>query len=82
MWNLPVNLENNIFGYGIWSHHIKPMLSIANRLAVEYQADPEIVMIAVLLDDLAGISDKEKIEEHHIHGAKEAVKIVRTIIIH
>jgi len=31
--------DANVFGYGIWPHHIKLMISIAQRLADEYHAD-------------------------------------------
>jgi hypothetical protein len=31
--------DANVFGYGIWSHHIRPMIPVARRLADEYQAD-------------------------------------------
>ena len=68
--------EHNVFGYGIWSHHIKPMVEIAQRLATEYGADREIVTIAALLHDLAGIEDREKRKQHHIHGAERAEVIL------
>ncbi|MGB4572878.1 MAG: HD domain-containing protein [Rectinemataceae bacterium] len=64
--------EKNVFGYGIWSHHIKPMVGIAKGLANEYGADEEIVVIASLLHDLAGIKDESKRKEHHFYGAEEA----------
>ena len=57
--------ESNIFGYGIWTHHIKPMISIAQELAKQYKADIEIVTIATLLHDLAGIKDDTKSKERH-----------------
>jgi hypothetical protein len=28
--------KNNIFGYGIWSHHIKPMIPLGQKLADDY----------------------------------------------
>ncbi len=70
--------DNNNFGYGIWSHHIKPMLIIGQELAIEYNADTEIVIIAILLHDLAGIKDEKKRKEHHIYGADEADTILRS----
>lgn len=70
-------LERNVFGYGIWSHQIKPMVEIARRLATEYGADREIVTIAALLHDLAGIEDKAKRERHHhIYEAQRAEVIL------
>lgn len=70
--------DENIYGYGIWSHHIKPMLSITKELASTYDADEEIVIIATLLHDLAGIKDASKAQQHHIYGAMEAEKILKS----
>jgi uncharacterized protein len=68
--------ENNIFGYGIWSHHIKPMIPLGQKLAKEYGANEEIVTISVLLHDLAGIENANNTEEHHKIGAERAEKIL------
>ena len=69
--------ETNTFGYGIWSHHILPMILIAQKLADRVNADKEIVTLAVLLHDYAGIKDGELIAEHHVWGAKEAEIILK-----
>lgn len=69
--------ETNAFGYGIWSHHVLPMIPIAQELADRVNADKEIVTLAVLLHDYAGIKDQTWIEEHHIWGAKEAEIILK-----
>ena len=69
--------KNNVFGYGIWSHHIKPMIPLGQKLADEYGADREIVTIAVLLHDLAAIEDENNSKEHHIIGAKRAEKLLK-----
>jgi HD superfamily phosphodiesterase len=58
--------KSNKYGYGIWSHHIKPMVSIAQKLAKEFGADEEIVTIATLLHDLAGIQNSKDRDKHHI----------------
>lgn len=68
--------DTNVFGYGIWSHHIKPMIPIARSLAAEYHADEEIVVIATLLHDLAAIQDSSKRKEHHVYGAELAGAIL------
>jgi uncharacterized protein len=68
--------EKNTFGYGIWSHHIRPMVGIARELAHECGADEEIVIISTLLHDIAGIEDQNKIEEHHVYGAERAEEIL------
>lgn len=69
--------KSNKYGYGIWSHHIKPMLKISTNLASFYNAEEEIVIIATLLHDLAGIRDDSKTKDHHIYGAIEAEEILR-----
>ncbi len=68
--------EANAYGYGIWSHHIRPMMDIARNLALQVGADEETVTIAVLLHDYAGIKDRKNRKDHHIHGAKEAERIL------
>jgi hypothetical protein len=60
----------------IWTHHVAPMLGVAEELASRVGADLEIVRIAVLLHDYAGIADKTKVKDHHIHGAAEAERIL------
>ena len=68
--------DTNRFGYGIWQHHIEPMVPIAQDLARQLGADQEIVTLAVLLHDYAGIADESAIKDHHIHGAAEADRIL------
>ena len=68
---------NNAFGYGIWSHHIKPMIPLGQNLADEYHADKEIVTISILLHDLAAIENKDNVREHHIIGAERAEKLLQ-----
>ena len=68
--------DSNAFGYGIWSHHIVYVVKYAKQLAEKLSADSEIVEIAALLHDYAGIKDITMAEEHHIHGAVEAERIL------
>lgn len=68
--------DSNPFGYGIWSHHIVHVTEYAKKLAEKLGADSEIVEIAALLHDYAGIKDSMMVEEHHIHGAVEAERIL------
>ncbi|ULQ58580.1 HD domain-containing protein [Brucepastera parasyntrophica] len=68
--------ENNIYGYGIWTHHIKPMIPLGLELAEEYGADKEIVTVAILLHDLAAIEDEKNSKAHHRIGAEMAEKIL------
>ncbi|WP_066498248.1 HD domain-containing protein [Abyssisolibacter fermentans] len=71
--------ENNVFGYGIWSHHIVIVVKYAKLLAKEIEADVEIVEIASLLHDYAGIKDYSKHEEHHIYGSIEAERMLKKL---
>jgi uncharacterized protein len=71
--------EKNVFGYGIWTHHIKQVVKIGKEYAKKFKADPEIVELAALLHDYAGIKDYSLHKEHHIHGVVEAEKILRNL---
>ncbi len=68
--------ESNIFGYGIWTHHITQVAHNGKRLAPLFEADAEIVEIAALLHDYASVKDEALYAEHHIHGPIEAEKIL------
>ena len=68
--------ERNIFGYGIWTHHITQVMENAQRLATMFNADPEIVEVAALLHDYASVKDQALYKDHHIHGPIEAEKLL------
>lgn len=68
--------DSNIFGYGIWTHHITQVVKHGRHMAELCQANPEIVEIAALLHDYAAIKDESLIPLHHIHGAAEAERIL------
>ncbi len=67
---------NNVFGYGIWTHHIMSVVRFGRELAHATGADPEIVELAALLHDYAGIKDVALEPEHHRHGAALARKLL------
>ena len=69
----------NIFGYGIWTHHITTVAELAKKWAPEFNADKEIVQLAAFLHDYASVKDEALYEEHHIHGPKEAEKILNEL---
>ena len=54
--------EDNIFGYGIWTHHITQVARNGKQLAPLFGADAEIVEIAALLHDYASVKDEWKME--------------------
>ena len=65
----------NKFGMGCY-YHIEAVVKNGELLAEKYGADKEIVMIAAWLHDIASITDASLYEEHHIHGAEMARKIL------
>lgn len=66
---------NNFFGIGIYDH-IKIVARHAIELAKLYEADVEVCEIAAWLHDIASITDYKLYENHHIHGADMAEKIL------
>lgn len=68
--------ETNIFGYGIWTHHITKVVENGKQLAPLFGASEEIVTISALLHDYAGVKNKELYKDHHIHGPLEAERIL------
>jgi len=64
--------ESNVFGYGIWTHHMLSVVEYGKRLAAILDADADIVEIAALLHDYASIKDQAMYEDHHLHGPREA----------
>lgn len=70
--------DTNIYGYGIWTHHIKAVVRNSILLAKEFNADLEVVELAALLHDYASIKNKLFYKEHHIYGAIEAENLLKT----
>lgn len=68
--------ESNVFGEGIWTHHVRLVVDNARRLAGLLGADLEVVTLAALLHDYAAICDVALAEEHHVHGAAEATRLL------
>lgn len=68
--------ESNFFGIGCY-YHICAVVKNAVFLAEKYGGDVEAVTIAAWLHDIASVTDYSLYEEHHIHGAKIAEKILR-----
>ncbi|MGE5396068.1 MAG: HD domain-containing protein [Chitinophagales bacterium] len=70
-------MDTNMFGYGIWKHHIIYVVKYSKLLAEKLGADQEVVEISALLHDYASIKDKSLYEEHHLHGATEAEDVLK-----
>src|SRR5215831_3874319 len=69
----------NIFGYGIWTHHIVYVVEYGRLLAEQLGADAEIVELAALLHDYASIKNEALYQDHHLHGPLEAEHILREL---
>lgn len=69
-------LPSNIFGPDDWNEHIKLVYEIATKNSKLYKADYTIVALASLLHDIASITNKDYVEEHHIIGAQIAEKLL------
>lgn len=67
---------NNFFGEGSYEH-IESVAKNAVELAGLYHADIEVCEIAGWLHDIASITDYNLYENHHIHGADMAEKILK-----
>lgn len=63
--------------YDDWNNHTRLVYENAHGLAQDRNADIEIVDLAALLHDIARITQYGPIEEHHIHGAELAEKILK-----
>lgn len=68
--------ETNVFGEGIWSHHITEVVRNGQELAPRFDANPEVVELAALLHGYASIKDESMYAKHHIHGAHEAETVL------
>lgn len=71
--------EANRLGYGIWTHHIRVVVRYGHELCVLTGADAEIVELAALLHDYAGIKDVALEPQHHRHGADEARRLLASL---
>ena len=69
--------KESILGRSVWTHHIIFVVKYSKELAKKLNADIQVVEIAALLHDYAGIKDEKLWPDHHIHGAKEAEKILK-----
>ena len=69
--------ETNYFDYGVWAHHVLPVVKYAKLMARKLGADEEIVEIAALLHDYASVKDYDLYENHHLHGAELAEQILK-----
>ena len=63
--------------YDDWNNHIKLVYENGHKLAIERNADIEIVDLAAILHDVARVMEYGTLEEHNIYGAEVAEKILK-----
>lgn len=68
--------RKNSFGYSAWTHHVDIVVKLSLKLAKKIKADKEIVELAALMHDWAGIKDKKFYKEHHVHSARLAEELL------
>lgn len=66
----------NKFTDTTWEFHILPVVKHSLELGKKLKADLEVLELAALLHDYAGIIDYKKYENHHFEGAKLAEGIL------
>ena len=69
----------NVFGYGIWTHHIREVVRLGKELSAEFGADEEVVELAALLHDYASVKDERLYAEHHLDGPLEAETLLTSL---
>ncbi len=57
--------------------HIQVVADIADKLAVIYQADREVVALSSYLHDISAIEDYSLVSQHHILGSQRAEQILK-----
>lgn len=67
---------NNIYGASSWDFHIKSVVSWGKKLAKKLSCDQELIELACLLHDIAAVSDKKYVKNHHVEGAMMADEIL------
>ena len=70
---------SNPFGAGCWSHHIVPVTQFGAALARRLDANAEVVDLAALLHDYAGVKDAALYADHEAHSAQEAERVLAVL---
>lgn len=68
---------SNCFGKALWDNHILEVVKYAEVLALQSGAQRDVVVLAALLHDIAGILDESLYAEHHIHSMGLAEEILK-----
>lgn len=62
-----------------WNNHIRIVYERGHELAIERNADLEIVDLSTILHDVARVKGVGPIEEHNIYGAEVAEEILKKV---
>lgn len=68
--------RDNKFKSSVWQFHILPVVEHSLVLGKKFKADLEILELAALLHDYAGLINKRYYKDHHLHGARLVKKIL------
>lgn len=71
------SVRNNHFGHGVWDYHILAVLKHSQTLGKMFKADMEVLELAAILHDYAGIKDYKLYPDHHIHSGELAEKLLK-----
>lgn len=71
------SLKNNHFGQGVWDYHIQAVINHSKKLGKLFKADLEVLELAAILHDYAGIKDYKFYPKHHIYSGELAEKLLR-----
>lgn len=67
---------NNKFKSSVWLYHIEPVVKYSLILGRKLKADLEVLELAALLHDYAGMKDSKMYKDHHTKGALLAEEIL------
>lgn len=73
--------KDNIYKNTFWHYHVLPVVDYSLKLGKKLGADLEVLELSALLHDLASVTDKKYVKQHHLHGAKMAKKILRDLAV-
>jgi len=68
--------RNNKFKSSVWQYHIIPVVNHSLKLGKKFKADLEVLELAALLHDYAGLKNKNFYKNHHLHSVRLADKIL------
>lgn len=71
--------HENVFTDTVWDYHIQPVVKYSLILGKKLNADLEVLELSALLHDYAAMIDKKLYNDHHLHSAMLAEKILKDL---